>query len=308
MKNRFIKLSVLLTLMSAGAKTQSLYPSSVVQFNQGRTFNHKVIPAGRSNPQNALGVPQDVDIETGILNFVSLGYGGSIVLSMDNPITVTDETVVSIYETTYGFSCSNYPEKADVYLSEDGISYVLLGRTCVNDNTIMFPSGKIEKFQYIKVVDVSSKSGFAPQLESDAYDLDGIEVSNFGPLPIEIADMTLNYYQGRLQFSFATYSERNTRMFVLQNISKDRTYWEDVMEFEAAGESRDIRKYSQIVSFKPAASVSYFRLKEIELDGKITYHRMMAVQTLESGGSFKVMHDVLGREVLNPCPFAIYIK
>ena len=71
MKNKFIRLSVLLTLMSARASSQTLYPSSVVQFNQGRTFNHKVISAARSNPQNALGAPQDLDIETGILNSVS---------------------------------------------------------------------------------------------------------------------------------------------------------------------------------------------------------------------------------------------
>ena len=308
MKNKFIKLSVLLTLMSAGAKSQSYYPSTVVQFNQGRTFSNNVISAARSNPENANGIPQDSDIETGNLNFVSLGYGGSIVLSLPTLLNVTEETIVAMYETTYGFTCSNYPEKADVYLSADGISYVFIGRTCVNDNTIMYPVGKIEKFQYIKVVDVTLKSDFVSKPESDAYDLDGVGVSNIGPMPVELADMTLNYYKGILRFGFSTYSEQNTKSFTLQNLSKDRSYWNDVMEFKAAGESRAILHYQQTIDFTPNGPVSYFRLKETEIDDKETYHRMMAVQTIESGSSFKVLYDVLGRQVEKPSPFAIYIK
>jgi hypothetical protein len=310
MKNKLINLFVVLMLMSAGVKSQtfSYYPTSVVQFNQGRTNLNRAVQAVRSIPDKAKGVPQDVDVETGILNFVSLGYGGSIVLSLSGPLDVTPETVVAIYETTYGFTCSNYPEKADVYLSADGIDYVLLGRTCVNDNTIMYPSGKISQFQYIKVVDVTNRADFTTKPESDAYDLDGIEISKIGPMPVELANMTLNYYQGLLRFKFSTYSEQNTKSFTLQNLLNDRMSWTNIMEFEAAGESQTVRHYQQIVNFAATGPVSYFRLKETELDDRVTYHRMIALQTTMVGGSFRVCYDILGRPVANPCPFAIYIN
>jgi hypothetical protein len=127
-------------------------------------------------------------------------------------------------------------------------------------------------------------------------------------MPVELANMTLNYYQGLLRFKFSTYSEQNTKSFTLQNLLNDRMSWTNIMEFEAAGESQTVRHYQQIVNFAATGPVSYFRLKETELDDRVTYHRMIALQTTMVGGSFRVCYDILGRPVANPCPFAIYIN
>lgn len=147
--------------------------SSVVSFEQGMRKNGTAVSASRSVPENALGVPQGTDV----VNFVSLGFGGNIVLKFsyvifDNP----DAADIQIVETSYGNpSCAQYGEKVMVEGSLDGVNWVTLtdADICLDGMIDINNAGVI---QYLRITDRSMASQFSGS--ADGYDIDGLVVIN----------------------------------------------------------------------------------------------------------------------------------
>ncbi len=143
----------------------------VVAYTQGLRKNGTPITASRTNANNALGAPQGTDV----INFVSLGFGGSITLKynyvvFDNPAA----NDLMITETSFGNpSCASYPEKAEVEGSLDGINWVSLGEVCLDGQVDIAAAGAI---QYIRITDRSAASSFGGS--ADGFDVDGVVVIN----------------------------------------------------------------------------------------------------------------------------------
>ncbi|WP_081740475.1 T9SS type A sorting domain-containing protein [Aquimarina pacifica] len=143
---------------------------SIVAFDQGRRRDGRKISRSRSNPQHALGIAEERKHH----NFVSLGFGGSITIALDNEIfDNADADEFAVFESTGFFEipCYYYPEKAEVFASQDGITYVSLGTTC-QDGVFDLAVGNLSSANYIRVVDISEKRIF-PWF-ADGYDLDAI--------------------------------------------------------------------------------------------------------------------------------------
>lgn len=149
------------------------YAAEVISFDQGDRKNGSPVVAARSNPENALGMPQNTDV----VNFVSLGFGGNIVLKFnyvifDNP----DANDLQLVETTYGsHTCATYGEKVMVEGSLDGINWIQLTSddVCLDGEVDINNAGAI---QYIRITDRSMASQFSGS--ADAYDVDGVVVIN----------------------------------------------------------------------------------------------------------------------------------
>jgi len=143
----------------------------VVSYTPGLRRNGTPVEPARANPANALGVPQN----TNVVNFVSLGFGGSIVLKFDyvvfdNPLS----NDIKIVETSFGNpSCTNFPELASVEVSLDGINWTLIGTICQDGEIDITTAGTI---QYVRLTDRSKASAFSGT--ADGYDLDGLIVIN----------------------------------------------------------------------------------------------------------------------------------
>lgn len=141
------------------------------------------LPA-RNDPSAALGTPENNDTN----NFVSLGFGGSIVLKFNNYIVNGAGDDVALTETTFGNqSCAAYPEKVHAYASQDGVTWTDIGTGC-QDST--FDLGPLSWAHYIKLVDISDINDpvFANKIAHhellDGFDVDGvmaIHCSNFSP-------------------------------------------------------------------------------------------------------------------------------
>jgi len=108
--------------------------------------------------------------------FYSLGFGGSIEVSFDCPITNGVGDDLRIGEVTHG----TYPlETADVYAWDDTTSmWVLLGEA-TNTNTVSaqrsesdFDLGGLGSTKRIRIVDTSDPAAF--EATADGFDLDGI--------------------------------------------------------------------------------------------------------------------------------------
>lgn len=142
----------------------------VVLFEQGTRKDLSPVAASRSNASNALGMPQNTDA----VNFVSLGFGGKIVLKFDYVIFDGEGDELQIVETSFGNpACNAYPEKVSVEGSLDGVNWILLTNDdlCLDGLVDVNNAGAI---QYVRIMDRSAASNF--NNSGDAYDLDGVVV------------------------------------------------------------------------------------------------------------------------------------
>jgi len=296
MKNILI---LILSLFSLTSYSQTFYGYEVCDFNQGLTNTGTNVPLIRSNPNKSLGIPQNIDIDNGVANFVSLGFGGNITLKLQNPMEVLPTTTLSIYETTYGYNnCNSYPEKAEVYVSKNNLNYFLLGATCLNSNTIFdVKQSGLDTIQYVKIVDISDPSKFSHfNFVSDGYDLDGIEVFNNGPLPIELKYFGVDFNQPYLNIKVTTASEANTDKLIIES-STDASNFNYLTEFKAAGFSSFERVYDKKLIFEPKSQITYFRLVEVDFDGEQFYFDIIVSNTRNLDKVEMYYFDLLGRRV-----------
>jgi hypothetical protein len=150
---------------------QAVTPCNAIQvmsFIQKKRKNGSSIALNRSNPNKALGVPEGIDG----FNYVSLGFGGSIVLKLDNVVYNHVGADLVIVETTFSNpTCTANPERARIEVSMDNITYTNLGIIC-QDGTIDL--GNVISAQYIKITDVSDINSSSFVGTSDGYDIDGV--------------------------------------------------------------------------------------------------------------------------------------
>ncbi len=141
----------------------------VVQYTRGTRKNGTDIHASRRDPEKALGIPQNDDIG---VNFVSLGFDGSLTLKFDYAVFDGEGPDLQIVETSFGApSCQAYGERAYVEGSIDGNEYVVLGEICL-DGTIDFATSGVYAIHYLKLTERSPMSDFPNS--ADGYDVDGV--------------------------------------------------------------------------------------------------------------------------------------
>lgn len=177
MKKNYVKLLAVVlggALASTGLQAQdstACFASEVISYSPGLTSSGEAIPVDRADPNNALGMPEDDDS----MNFVSLGYGGSITLAFGPAAMNGPGSDIFVTETTYNNqSCASYNESAEVFFSQDGNTWVSAGVACT-DQTEGFDiaalgDGSWTWVGYIRFVDVTPDD--SPS--ADAYDVDGV--------------------------------------------------------------------------------------------------------------------------------------
>ena len=158
--------AVALSLSAAAASHAApIYANSVIDFTQGSV---KKVEAGRSDPMAALGA------EDG--SFVSLGFGGSIVLGFAKSF----RAIGNVFEVTFNNKAS-HKESADIFGSADGVTWVLLA-SLKNHISTSFSAEGI--FSQLKIVDTSNIKGAT----FDGFDIDAVSVS---PVPVPAAGLLL---------------------------------------------------------------------------------------------------------------------
>ncbi len=145
------------------------WADSVVEYNEGTESDGSEIDSSRTDPNNALNEAQYDDT----LNFVSLGFGGSLILEFDNIILNEDGNDIEVVETSYGNqTCETYPEKVTVHASQDGNNWEELGTGCLDSE---FDLGSLAWAKYVKLVDATNPEDDAFSGIVDGYDVDGVK-------------------------------------------------------------------------------------------------------------------------------------
>ena len=152
------------------------YASEVISYNKKKRNDGQDILEERAIPGKALGAPQNDQS----MNFVSLGFGGDITLKFAAPIANGEGDDLKVTESTFGSSsgnCERYPEKIQMFASQDGCNFVYLGEGC-QDAT--FDLGVLSWAQYVKIKDISPVDATYNNQVADGYDVDAVECLN-GP-------------------------------------------------------------------------------------------------------------------------------
>jgi hypothetical protein len=146
-------------------------PQKIVNYKPGRRKNGTPVHSSRANANLAIGVPSMDDLA---INFVALGFNGSIILKFDFAVFNKEGNDLMVIETSFGApDCQSYSEEAYFEGSLDGINWTPLGTVCLDGSLDL---GSMIALQYIRVTDRSPMSLF--NNTADGYDLDGIMVLN----------------------------------------------------------------------------------------------------------------------------------
>lgn len=143
------------------------WADTVVNFDQGLRKNDTAVLTERSDPSQILGPAENDDT----VNFVSLGFGGTLILGFDNCILNGEDEDIEIVETSYGSpDCGSYPETVRIYASQDNSSWEDLGTSCLDGACDL---GSLAWAKYIKLIDESNTADFGGT--ADGIDIDGVQ-------------------------------------------------------------------------------------------------------------------------------------
>lgn len=95
------------------------------------------------------------------------------------------------------------------------------------------------------------------------------------PLPVELLEFNAIKDNENVLVYWSTASEINSNYFIIQK-TEDLNNWKDVTHVDAQGISNIEVQYSDY-DFSPYNSVSYYRLKQVDLDGAYTFSNIAMV-------------------------------
>jgi len=150
--------------------------TKVVYFDQGVEKNGNPVDEDRSNESKALGIPENLDQPP--INFVSLGYGGTLILECNPLIGDGPGDDFTVFETSYSDpSCDGWPEHIIVSVSQNNHTWYEIGEICLDESASfdLYTTG-LTWARYVKLVDTTNAEPFPNS--SDGYDVDGIGVIN----------------------------------------------------------------------------------------------------------------------------------
>ncbi len=107
------------------------------------------------------------------------------------------------------------------------------------------------------------------------------------PLPVQLLSFTAELQQGRVQLKWSTATEFNNKGFELQRSNDARTF--TAIEWvNAAGNVAGIHNYSSWDN-DPLTGTSFYRLKQVDIDGHILYSGVVTVNRVLSSPIISLM-------------------
>ena len=181
MQNRMMIVAVG-ALSLAGAANAQIWATQAHLYTPGTQEDGSALPVERTDTSKALGIPENDDSFPDHINFVSLGFGGSLVLSFGQPF----KDNIYWYETTWNANTGHF-EHANLFVGSGNdpstASYYLVANLSnliegvpASLATVQGNTG-ISSWNYVKFVDTSSFIGLS---YADGWDVDGVGAD---PLP-----------------------------------------------------------------------------------------------------------------------------
>jgi hypothetical protein len=106
------------------------------------------------------------------------------------------------------------------------------------------------------------------------------------PLPVELVSFTGQAQATGNNLAWTTASEINSAYFAVERASDGVTF-DEVSRVAAAGSSAQARQYQYLDASAPAGT-SYYRLRQVDLDGTVAYSPVVALSRAQALGSAKL--------------------
>ncbi|MCI5056491.1 MAG: hypothetical protein MRY83_10310, partial [Flavobacteriales bacterium] len=102
-----------------------------------------------------------------------------------------------------------------------------------------------------------------------------VDAKPSSPLPVELTDFVAYLEEGIVKLEWETATEINNDYFVVER-SKDGDAFEVIANVDGAGNSNTVRNY-EAEDADPYIGLSYYRLKQVDFNGKTTYTKLVPV-------------------------------
>ena len=128
----------------------------------------------------------------------------------------------------------------------------------------------------INAANYSSITRFEHQLSSRSdIAFVGYNTSSIDILPVDLISFDAVLKNRQVELIWHTLTETNNATFIVER-SQDGQYWTKVLSKEGMGNSTALKTYHEIDS-NPLLGTSYYRLSQIDFDGKQTYFNPVSV-------------------------------
>ncbi len=161
-------------------------------------------------------------------------------------------------------------------MSDGGVAPVTLG--VASDYVLLYRAAQVGNWTEL----VTGSAIVGDRVQFNGYDLvnDGyytIGTRNYlvSPLPIELINFDAIMNGKKVDITWTTLSEKNNEGFEIEK-SKDGINFEVVSEIKGALNSDQKINYSD-TDFNPYEGISYYRLKQTDVNGKKSYSQLVAV-------------------------------
>lgn len=119
---------------------------------------------------------------------------------------------------------------------------------------------------------------------------------NAAPLPIELVQFEVtNRDNTHVRIEWKTASETNNDYFTIER-SKDGLRWDEVIRIDGAGNSKVLLTY-QYFDYSPIQGSSYYRLKQTDFDGLISYSKVSNIFTRGTHNNIRLFPNPTSDEV-----------
>jgi hypothetical protein len=98
-------------------------------------------------------------------------------------------------------------------------------------------------------------------------------------LPIELISFTGKSFASQNELYWITATEINNKYFLLESSPDGKEPFDEIQRMYGAGNSNTEKSYD-FIDKNPYAIITYYRLKQIDFDGKFTYSNIIALKTL----------------------------
>ncbi len=105
-------------------------------------------------------------------------------------------------------------------------------------------------------------------------------------LPVEILSFDGESYNGYNELTWTTESELNNDYFVVEYSNTGTEPFIELGRVDGAGNSNTLLNYSFTDKNKPLSDLTYYRLKQIDFDGKFTYSDIIALESKSNQDGF----------------------
>jgi hypothetical protein len=167
-----------------------------------------------------------------------------------------------------------------------GAQATYTGNTFVLNNNIGIVNSTMNGYKYRLVVSTSKASLETPAcIYFNDYTL---IVADCGPLPVQLTSFTGRYSSGKSLLDWQTSQEQNSDRFELFR-STDGQDFNKVASIKSAGNSNSVRNYSYQDNISANAGTNvYYRLKQIDIDGKATFSSIVKLSMSSAKSAFEV--------------------